>query len=149
MLGFNKKSLCALEAVLDIALYARANPICATDLTQRQDVPKRYLEQIMQALVRAKILVGHRGPHGGYHLARERRHITLGQILRAINHQEQRKQDGHPSPLGRDIITPLCQDISRDMFKKLDNITIEDLTLSAQKKGFLSQKEKKESDFHI
>ena len=44
-------------------------------------LPPRHLETLLQALVRAGILKGVRGPRGGYELARERRRITVGEIV--------------------------------------------------------------------
>ena len=67
MIRLSRKSLLALEAVLDVALHARPNPVQARDITARQGVPQRYLEQVMQALVRAGILRGVRGPRGARH----------------------------------------------------------------------------------
>ena len=78
MIRLSKKALLALEAVVDIAYNARPEPVQSKELTQRQGIPQRYLEQVMQQLVRAGILRGVRGPRGGYRLARERRRITAG-----------------------------------------------------------------------
>ena len=49
----------------------------------RHNLPPRHLETMLQALVRAGILKGVRGPRGGYEIARERRRITAGDIVRA------------------------------------------------------------------
>jgi Rrf2 family iron-sulfur cluster assembly transcriptional regulator len=76
MLKLSRKTLLALEAVIDIAFNARPEPVQAKEITARQGVPQRYLEQVMQQLVRAGILKGVRGPRGGYRLARERRRIS-------------------------------------------------------------------------
>ena len=84
MIQLSRKSLMALEAVLDVALHARPNPVQAREITERQGVPQRYLEQIMQALVKANILRGVRGPRGGYRLARERRRISVREIFEVI-----------------------------------------------------------------
>jgi Rrf2 family protein len=72
MLRLSRKTLLALEAVIDIAYNARPEPVQAKEITSRQGVPQRYLEQVMQQLVRAGVLRGVRGPRGGYRLARER-----------------------------------------------------------------------------
>ena len=85
MIQLSRKSLMALEAVLDVALHARPDPVQAREITARQGVPQRYLEQIMQALVRANILRGVRGPRGGYRLARERRRISIREIFEVID----------------------------------------------------------------
>ena len=47
MIRLSRKSLLALEAVLDVALHARPDPVQARDITARQGVPQRYLEQVM------------------------------------------------------------------------------------------------------
>ena len=70
MLRLSRKTLLALEAVIDIAFNARPEPVQAKEITARQGVPQRYLEQVMQQLVRAGVLKGVRGPRGGYRLAR-------------------------------------------------------------------------------
>ena len=62
MLKLSRKTLLALEAVIDIAFNARPEPVQAKEITARQGVPQRYLEQVMQQLVRAGVLKGVRGP---------------------------------------------------------------------------------------
>src|SRR2546423_10910733 len=82
MLKLSRKTLLALEAVIDIAFNARPEPVQAKEITARQGVPQRYLEQVMQQLVRAGILKGVRGPRGGDRLARGRRRISIGDVVR-------------------------------------------------------------------
>ena len=53
-----RKTLYALEAVVDIAHHARPDPVQSKDITQRQDIPQRYLESVLQHLVHAGILRG-------------------------------------------------------------------------------------------
>src|SRR4051812_50177430 len=78
MLKLSRKTLLALEAVIDIAFNARPEPVQAKEITARQGVPQRYLEQVMQQLVRAGILKGVRGPRGGYRLLGGGRRISVG-----------------------------------------------------------------------
>ncbi len=68
----SKKTMFAIEAVLDVAFHVGEHPVRSGDITERQRIPKRYLEQVLQHLVRAGILNGKRGPRGGYRLGRER-----------------------------------------------------------------------------
>ncbi len=160
MIYLSKKALCALEAILDIALHARPDPVSMSDLTVRQGVAKRYLERVMQNLVKAGILTGHRGPRGGYRLARERRRITLGQILRHLDQADEsgNEKDGQKkqepitsSSLGQQIIQPLCARLTREMMERLDKITLEDLKSQAEKNDLASPRAKNfnEADFHI
>src|SRR5207237_9610247 len=78
-----RKGMFAITAVIDIALNARGRPVAAKALAERQRLPARYLEPVLQTLVREGILKGVRGPRGGYELARERRSISADDILRA------------------------------------------------------------------
>src|SRR6202453_1072309 len=78
----SRRSVLAIAAVVDIALHSRPSPVAAKALAARHQLPPRNLETLLQGLVHAKILKGVRGPRGGYELARERRRITLGEVVR-------------------------------------------------------------------
>ena len=54
-----KKIIYAIEAVVDIALNSGPHPV------QNEAIPKRYLEQTLQMLVKNRVLIGSRGPKGG------------------------------------------------------------------------------------
>src|SRR5882762_3553890 len=138
MIRLSKKSLLALEAVVDIAYNARPEPVQSKEITERQGVPQRYLEQVMQQLVRAGILRGVRGPRGGYRLARERRRITAGEIVRVVSELEQKEEEGlngAGSALGAKIVRPLLAAIEEQIMQKLDGVTIEALCREAEAHG--------------
>ena|SRR5689334_1023555 len=137
MLKLSRKTLLALEAVIDIAFNARPEPVQAKEITARQGVPQRYLEQVMQQLVRAGILKGVRGPRGGYRLARERRRISIGDIVRvAESVEDENGEEAKPrSDLGQRIVAPLIQTLQQDVMQRLDSITIEDLCRRARAEG--------------
>jgi Rrf2 family iron-sulfur cluster assembly transcriptional regulator len=117
MLRLSRKTLLALEAVIDIAFNARPEPVQAKEITARQGVPQRYLEQVMQQLVRAGILKGVRGPRGGYRLAKERRRISVGDIVRAaeLAEDEAGEEVSPRSELGARIVTPFIQTLQEDV----------------------------------
>ena len=50
MIRLSKKMLFAIEAVLDIAYNAAAVPVQSSEITKRQGIPRRYLEQVLQQL---------------------------------------------------------------------------------------------------
>jgi hypothetical protein len=77
----SRRSVLAIAAVIDVALHSLSAPVGAKVLAQRHKLPPRHLETLLQGLVHAKILKGVRGPRGGYELARERRRITVGEIV--------------------------------------------------------------------
>jgi Rrf2 family protein len=137
MLRLSRKTLLALEAVIDIAFNARPEPVQAKEITARQGVPQRYLEQVMQHMVRAGILKGVRGPRGGYRLARERRRISVGDVVRVAESIEDAEEEKiRPrSDLGLRIVAPLIQTLQDDVMTRLDSVTIEDLCQRARSQG--------------
>ena len=149
MLRLSRKTLLALEAVIDIAFNARPEPVQAKEITARQGVPQRYLEQVMQQLVRAGILKGVRGPRGGYRLARERRRISVGDVVRVAESIEDSEEEKvRPrSELGQRIVAPLIQTLQDDVMARLDGVSIEDLCQRARATGVDSQTES--ADFAI
>jgi Rrf2 family protein len=141
MLRLSRKTLFAIEAVLDIAYHAGAQPVQSREITRRQGIPRRYLEQALQNLVRSGVLVGVRGPRGGYRLARERRRITVGEIIRVV-----RNADGDDplveetgSPLGHKVVRPLWLELQGEILSRLDEVTMDDLCNRADLAGIVSE----------
>lgn len=137
MLRLSKKMMFALEAVVDIAYNAGVDPVQSRDITNRQGIPQRYLEQVMQRLVRAGVLKGVRGPRGGYRLARERRRITVGEIARVVYEVDGDDSLDYPgaSDIGQGVIAPLWRKMQEETMARLDGVTIEDLCRAARAKG--------------
>ncbi len=136
MLRLSKKLLFAIEAVVDIAYNAGPAPVRSTEISRRQGIPRRYLEQVLQHLVHTDILSGQRGPQGGYRLARERRRITIGEIVRTVRQLEGAKDPvGEPdgSEIGLKVVRPIWSEMQQEMMARLDGLTIEDLCEQARK----------------
>ena len=112
------------------------------DITRRQGIPRRYLEQVLQRLVRAKILSGIRGPRGGYSLARERRRITVGEIIRVVRTMESTVDlmtEENGSELATKVIRPIWVELQSEIMGRLDTMTIEDLCSRANERGVVSE----------
>ncbi|HEY9164321.1 MAG TPA: Rrf2 family transcriptional regulator [Magnetovibrio sp.] len=151
MLRLSKKMLFAIEAVLDIAYHAGSEPVQSREITRRQDIPRRYLEQALQQLVREDILLGVRGPRGGYRLARERRRISIGDIVRAVRKMETADdplKDTTGSDLGVQVVRPLWLEMQAEVMKQLDNVSIDEMCNRAHKVGIESEG-RKSLDFTI
>lgn len=152
MLDLPRKMLYALEAVVDIAYNARPEPVQSKEITRRQGIPQRYLEQVMQQLVHAGILKGVRGPRGGYTLARERRRISVGEVLRIIDRMDDETSKepplGNGSELGQKVVRPLWQELQADLLHRLDALTLEDLCGRARDIG-IRVENRERSDFNI
>ncbi len=151
MLKLSRKTVLALEAVVDIAYNARPEPVQAKEITERQGIPQRYLEQVMQHLVHANVLKGVRGPRGGYRLARERRRITVGEVVRLVGQIEGAQDEideNAGSELGEKVVRPLIDAAVAKMLEDLDQVTIEDLCRQANEANVPGRNNKK-LDFTI
>ena len=90
---------------------------------------------MLQALVRAGILKGMRGPRGGYELARDRRRISAGEIVRAA--MASTGEDSEPpvpeSELVTRVVEPMVRGAGEVFLAALDEITIDDLCREEEK----------------
>ncbi|MDQ0473798.1 RrF2 family transcriptional regulator [Labrys wisconsinensis] len=129
----SRRSMLGIAAVVDIAHHARPAPVAAKALAARHALPPRHLETLLQALVRHGILKGVRGPRGGYELARERRRITAGDVVRAA--MTATALDDEPAPSSRlveQVIGPAVTSASEAFLAELDRITVDDLVRDAE-----------------
>jgi Rrf2 family transcriptional regulator, iron-sulfur cluster assembly transcription factor len=134
MFILSRRSLLAIAAVVDIALHARPQPVAAKQLAARHNLPPRHLETVLQALVRQGILKGVRGPRGGYELARERRRVTAGDIVRAA--MTATGEDNLPplpeSRLVDEVVGPAVRQASEAFLAELDGYTVEMMCKQAE-----------------
>lgn len=109
----------AVTAMLDLAFHSRMKPVTLTDIATRQTISLSYLEQLFSRLRRAGLVVGVRGPGGGYKLGRETNGISISEIILAVDEQVdltncEKKgncQDGQPC-LTHDLWMGLSETVS-------------------------------------
>ena len=149
MMLLPRRGLLALVAVVDIALHARPRAVPAKALAERHALPPRHLEAVLQALVRHGILKGLRGPSGGYELARERRRISAGEVVRAVLGVEDAEAAGGSarSTLLAGVIAPAISKAGQAFLDELDAVTVEHLCRQAEARA--ARKDKPDSDFSI
>lgn len=151
MILLSRRSLLGIAAVVDIALHARPGPVAAKLLAARHSLPPRHLETLLQALVRTGILKGVRGPRGGYELARERRRITAGDIVRAA--MSSQAEDGVvPEPesmLVEEIVGPAVRRAGEAFLGALDELTVEELCRRADERRVFAASAAQHLDFAI
>lgn len=81
----SKKSKYGLKAMLELAAEESGQrPIQASQLAERQRLPKKFLEAILLELTRHGLLQSKLGRGGGYVLARKPGDITVGEIIRVL-----------------------------------------------------------------
>jgi len=129
----SRKGILAIAAVIDVAVNARSRPVSAKALAARHKLPPRHLEPVLQALVRDGILKGIRGPHGGYALGRERRRISVDDILRAAGSAEELSDPPPPaSLLVNGVVQPALAEAERRFSAALTRINVEDMARRAE-----------------
>lgn len=82
----------ALQAIFDLALRGRAEPVKIADIARRQNIPQKFLELILASLKQGGFVESRRGAEGGYLLARQADAITVGQVLRFV----EGRRSSHP-----------------------------------------------------
>lgn len=150
MFKISKKVIYAIEAVVDVACNSGVNPVQNLDIAKRQGIPKRYLEQTLQNLVKHNILIGSRGPKGGYRLAKERRKINLYQIVNSVeqNSLDTIKNKLMVSEISKKAINPLIIKITKSCYNSLEKITVEDIYKKISE-GTSTKKSMEQIDFVI
>jgi Rrf2 family transcriptional regulator, iron-sulfur cluster assembly transcription factor len=146
---FSRKVYHAIEAIVYVALYHSTMPINGKLLAETQGLPSRYLEQMMQRLVRSGLLRSIRGPRGGYILAKERRRITLGDIVTVL--QQGDVEDGvrtHSTPLGEALVLPICAQISHLVYQELQKTTLAQLCDAAYAQQLVNTTPKPQASSH-
>jgi Rrf2 family protein len=79
----SSKARYSLRLVIDIAQNESNGPVPLSEVSRRQGISLKYLEQLVMALTKAKLLKSVRGQQGGYLLARSAEQITAGDIMRS------------------------------------------------------------------
>lgn len=74
----------AMRLMIDIADHEDSGPVSLKEVANREDMPVKYLEQLVRCLTRDGILRSVRGQRGGYLLARSACDISAGDILRCV-----------------------------------------------------------------
>ncbi|MBL7071571.1 MAG: Rrf2 family transcriptional regulator [Candidatus Omnitrophica bacterium] len=132
---FSKKSEYALKALIELAINhgKGINITLIHDISEREDIPPRYLEQILLNLKNSGILASKRGVGGGYTLDKEPANISLGDIIRVV--------DGPLSPLGYSkkrgqikdtneasyVVREVMEEIGSAIKDIADNISLQDM----------------------
>lgn len=91
-MNISKKAEYAIRAVITIARHANNNPLQISEISKKESIPIKFLEQILLTLKNNGILNSKRGANGGYLLAKSKDDISIGMILDIV--------DGPFDPIG-------------------------------------------------
>lgn len=128
----------ALKTILDLAFHY-GELVHIEEIAERQDIPLKFLEQILLTLKNGGFVRSKRGPGGGYILTRPPAEITIGEVIRFIEGPIEPIACVEPEYDGcdfqdrcsfRDLFTQVGSAVS----KIVDGITFEDMRQNTVKK---------------
>ncbi|MEH2167297.1 MAG: Rrf2 family transcriptional regulator [Nostoc sp.] len=124
------KSEYAILALLEMAAhYESGEPLQIRQIAAQQNIPDRYLEQLLATLRRGGIVKSQRGSKGGYLLTREPRKIILFEILECLEGLEARagEENVNFKSIDSSVIEEIWQEASRAANSVLQKYTLQDL----------------------
>jgi Rrf2 family protein len=125
--------------LVDLARHNNQGPVQIGEISKRQDISVKYLEQLIRPLKQANLVESVRGPKGGHMLAKKPEDITLGQIVRLFEgHTDLVECVSNPEKcnMADDCQVRLAwRDATRVLYEKLDSTTIADLLSGNQNEG--------------
>jgi Rrf2 family protein len=131
-----------VRAIFDIAYHSDGLETQVKDISRRQGISPRYLEQIFQKLKRGGIVSSKRGPSGGYYLSKNPEEITVGDIIRVTEGSIEpvlcQDPENSVQPCDRlaECVTQLVwSEAGKRLKEYFDSVTVKNLCEMAQKKG--------------
>jgi Rrf2 family protein len=120
----------AIRALAELAA-AGPGPVKSERLVQAQQIPARFLENILSELRHANLLLSQRGAEGGYWLARPANEITLADIIRAVDGPLANVRGQRPETIGYDgsaaRLSEVWIAVRASLRGVLENVTLADL----------------------
>ena len=117
--------------LVDLARNSKQGPVQIGEISKRQDISVKYLEQLIRPLKQANLVNSVRGPKGGHLLAVKPEDITLGQIVRLFEGQSELVEcisSPEKCSMSDDCQVRLAWgDATRVLYENLDSTTIADL----------------------
>jgi len=126
------KSRYGTRLILDLAVNAKTGPVPLSDVSKRQNISLKYLEQLILKLKKAGLVKSQRGPFGGHMLAKSPDAIRIGDIVRTLEEttaitdcaEKEEKLCGVCNDAGDCLSRWVWIEASKAMFDRLDEITI-------------------------
>jgi len=121
-------------ALVDLAYNLNGGPAQVRYIAQRQRIPQRFLEQIFAKLRQANVVVGKRGPRGGYSLAKNPSDIRLEEVMKALRPKLQEdNRENVPALAG--LIDTVWSEIEGSFQSALRGVSLENLCNRAKDLG--------------
>ena len=126
----------AIRALYDLAFHAATGATArAKEIAERQGIPFKFLEQILQDLRRAGLVEARRGPHGGYVLARPPAEISMADVLRAVRGPLEELLGVGATPGAGDIPSLVWGEVGERLIEVLEATTLADFVSHTEAAG--------------
>ncbi len=112
----------AVTALLDLAMQRSSGPVKLAEISKRQQISLSYLEQLFAKLRQRKLVDSVRGPGGGYCLAKNMEHVSVADIILAVDEPIDSTQCGGKENCHND---KKC--MTHDLWKKLNELIFDHL----------------------
>ncbi len=126
----------ACRALLELALRRPSRePVRINTIAERQNIPIKYLTQILLQLKRAGLVESVRGKDGGYILAKEPEEISMGEVMREFGgpvFSAAAKNGGKKES----IFDTIWEEVGYAAAKVLDGVTLEDIAKKAREEEY-------------
>ncbi|RLC18477.1 MAG: hypothetical protein DRH93_16540 [Deltaproteobacteria bacterium] len=136
-----------IRILLDLAMHQSRGLVQMGDISSRQDISLKYLEQLITPIKSAGFVTSKRGPKGGHSLAKSPDQITLAQIVRVFQKEYAPidvPDDTSSYPEYQEsLIREAWDDAIEAFYNRLEKVTLADLSIGTTKKLW------KESDLLI
>ncbi|PKM53667.1 MAG: Rrf2 family transcriptional regulator [Firmicutes bacterium HGW-Firmicutes-3] len=127
MIHISNKARCGIRIMIYIALDA-GTKTTVQDIYTKEDMSKRYLEQIFADLKKNNLVSSIKGKHGGYNISRPYNEITAYDIIVALEGEELTGDtDSKNKDLNQLLDTKLWQPLQSQIQDLLSAITLEEL----------------------
>lgn len=122
----------SLRMMIDLAQHYNEGYIALKDISARQNISKKYLEQIIPFLNRSNLLIANKGHMGGYQLAKHPGEITVWEILESAEGSLMPVSCMENDPnlcdkCGECLTLPIYEGLYDMIFKYFDGMTLEDI----------------------
>jgi len=121
----------AITAMMDLAINDNYKPVTLADISQCQGISLSYLEQLFAKLRKGGLVVGVRGPGGGYRLSRSPNEISVAQVISTIDENVQPQQEHSELSVQFDdrcITHQIWDELSAKIYNYLDGVSLGEFT---------------------
>jgi Rrf2 family protein len=124
----SKKSGYAIRALFELASRSGGEPVNVRSLAKAQDIPIRFLEIILNELKQGGFVLSVRGKSGGYLLSHPAEGITIGQIIRFLEQNQDTDKPSFAAPHpGEFVFKMLMDNINQAISSVCDATSLKDM----------------------